>query len=132
MCTAANGYGPCRDYSHTGHGSHVAGVVGGKRYGIAHGATIHPVKVVPASGAGPPQAIARGASWVLEFMRREAGALDVGIVVMSLGTPGLKYFDEICKRLLRSGIAVVTSAGNAAGQRGGDSRVRSCLPLIDC
>jgi subtilisin family serine protease len=35
-----------------GHGTHVAGTIAGALYGVARGATIHPVRVLDACGYG--------------------------------------------------------------------------------
>ncbi len=47
-----------------GHGTHVAGTIGGTTYGIAKSVTLHPVRVLSCSGSGTTSAVIAGVDWV--------------------------------------------------------------------
>lgn len=83
--------------------------------GQAPEAQIYPVKTFPASGEGVPSSvILKAVDHVLTL--KKTGALDIDIVNLSLGGPGLwdgrEAYDRFFKELTRAGMLVVTSAGN--------------------
>ena len=47
-----------------GHGTHVAGTVGGTNYGVAKGVTLIPVRVLNCSGSGSTSGVIAGVDWV--------------------------------------------------------------------
>ena len=49
-----------------GHGTFVAGVVGGTKYGVAKSATLISVKALNSKGAGTTSDVLEGLAWVLE------------------------------------------------------------------
>src|SRR5215207_9036399 len=46
-----------------GHGTHVAGTVGGSTYGVAKGVTLHPVRVLDCAGNGTDSTVIAGVDW---------------------------------------------------------------------
>lgn len=46
-----------------GHGTHVAGTVGGKTYGVAKKTTLFSVKVLNCQGSGTASAVISGINW---------------------------------------------------------------------
>lgn len=97
----AGGTGDC-----DGHGTHVAGTVGGGQYGVAPGVTLHAVRVLGCDGKGSLSAVAAGLDWI-------AGHADGPAVVnMSLTGPGSWYTDQATRALVEAGIVVVAAAGN--------------------
>ena len=89
-----------------GHGTHVAGTVGGGQYGVAPGVTLHAVRVLGCDGKGSLSAVAAGLDWI-------AGHADGPAVVnMSLTGPGSWYTDQATRALVEDGIVVVAAAGN--------------------
>ena len=91
-----------------GHGTHVAGTVGGTQYGLAKGVTIHPVRVVGCEGQGTEEALIAGIDWVISRPHRPA------LINMSLGTAMHQGVDEAVTAAIGSGIVFVASAGNDA------------------
>jgi subtilisin family serine protease len=97
-----------------GHGTHVAGIVaasaGGATPGAAPGASIMPVRVLDASGAGSSETIADGILW----------AADHGADVINLSVDDSGRFDRIRKngpiagaiRAVSNRAVVVVAAGN--------------------
>jgi Subtilase family/Peptidase inhibitor I9 len=47
-----------------GHGTSMAGVLGGTTYGVAKGVTLHPIRVLDCNGSGTVSGIIAGVSWV--------------------------------------------------------------------
>lgn len=95
------------DKDGNGHGTHVAGIIGGLRYGVAPEATVHSLKVLNGDGIG-------AVSWTIHALRHLFNAgQHPGVVSMSLGTayqsPELSHRVEL---LINQGITVVVAAGN--------------------
>lgn len=89
-----------------GHGTHVAGTVGGTRHGVAKGVTLHPVRVLGCDGSGSTSGVIAGIDWVIKHHRRPA------VINMSLGGPASRSLDEAVGRAVEAGVTVVAAAGN--------------------
>src|SRR5690606_13751210 len=89
-----------------GHGTHVAGTVGGTTYGVAKGATLVPVRVLGCTGSGSTSGIIAGMDWVANNAPRPS------VVNMSLGGGASTTLDQAVDRLVARGIPVVVAAGN--------------------
>jgi subtilisin family serine protease len=98
-----------------GHGTHVAGTVGGTTYGVAKGVTIHPVRVLPCSGSGPNSALIAGMDWVA------ANHVKPAVINMSVSGDVAQSVDDATSRIIARGITMVVAAGN----NGGDACQRS-------
>jgi len=90
----------------SGHGTHVAGTIGGSVAGVAPEATLMSVRVLDCNGSGSIQGVMSGLDWVLSRPERPA------VVNMSLGAGAHDLLDESVQTLLRAGIHVAVSAGN--------------------
>ncbi|MFM1964194.1 MAG: hypothetical protein RLZZ172_3039, partial [Bacteroidota bacterium] len=92
-----------------GHGTHVAGVIGGTRYGVAKGINLIPVKVLDQYGTGSFSQIIAGIDWAIanHTTRPAVGNVSIsGELSVSL--------DEALKRAIADGIVVAVAAGNNA------------------
>jgi subtilisin family serine protease len=91
-----------------GHGTHVAGTVGGSTYGIAKAVKIVPVKVLSATGSGSFIDIIAGLDWAIS--NHAANVPAVGN--MSLGGSASTTLDNAVRRCVEDGIVMVVAAGN--------------------
>ncbi len=89
-----------------GHGTHVTGIIGSNRYGMAPGVTLHPVKVLGCDGGGTTSAILAGLNWVARNAPRRA------IVNLSLRGNFSPALNRATRQLVAGGRVVVTAAGN--------------------
>ncbi|MFD0724633.1 S8 family peptidase [Lysobacter brunescens] len=103
-----------------GHGTHVAGTIGGTTYGIAKAVTIHPVRVFGCSGGSPWSTIIAGMNWVA------ANHVAPAVVNMSLGGGGNASADAAALNLQTThGLTVVVAAGNSNADACGFSPARA-------
>lgn len=89
-----------------GHGTHVAGTIGGSTYGVAKGVKLYPVRVLGCDGYGSTSGIVAGMDWVANTHRGPS------VVNMSLGGGASTATDQAVTRLRNSGVVVVVAAGN--------------------
>ena len=92
-----------------GHGTHVAGTVGGSTYGVAKGVTIHPVRVLGCNGSGTNSGVIAGMDWVAQNRIRPA------VANMSLGGGASQATDHAVQRMVNAVVTVVVAAGNDNG-----------------
>jgi subtilisin family serine protease len=90
-----------------GHGTHMAGIIGGKTYGVAKGVELHSVRTLGCDGAGYWSDFIRGISWVNANHHKPAA---VNISVTGVGSEALE--EAITRSIQDFGITYVVSAGN--------------------
>jgi subtilisin family serine protease len=95
-----------------GHGTHVAGTVGGTRYGVAKGVRLVGVRVLDCAGSGTNAGVIAGIDWVTA--NHAAGA--PAVANMSLGGGASTAVDAAVQRSIADGVTYAVAAGN------GDSR----------
>ncbi|KAH7038300.1 peptidase S8/S53 domain-containing protein [Microdochium trichocladiopsis] len=96
-----------------GHGTHVAGTIGSKTYGVAKKTKIFSVKVFGASGQTTNAIVMAGMDWVVADAPKRAAECPRGIVVnMSLGGGASQAIDDAAAAMVSSGLAVMVAAGN--------------------
>ena len=90
-----------------GHGTHVAGIVGGAKYGVAKKVNLVAVKVLSNSGSGSTSGIIAGIDWVT------ANAAGKNAVAnMSLGGGKSTTLNNAVDHSTISGVIYVVAAGN--------------------
>lgn len=90
-----------------GHGSHVAGTVGGTNYGVAKGVQLHSVRVLNCSGGGSVIGLMDAVEWLT------TNRIDPAVVNISVTTNALiNVLDEAINASVASGITYVVSASN--------------------
>jgi cerevisin len=99
-----------------GHGSHCAGTIGGKTYGVAPKAKLVAVKVLGSDGSGATSWIIKGIEWVIKqhsaapFGRKAEARRS--IISMSLGGSYSRALNRAADAAVRKNIFVSIAAGN--------------------
>ena len=101
-----------------GHGTHVAGTIGGTVFGVAKNVNIVPIRALDCKGSGSTETVVAGLDAVLAM-----GIAGPKVVNLSLGGPADPVLDAAVQNVIDAGITVVVAAGN------GDSRGN---PLSAC
>lgn len=92
-----------------GHGTHVAGTVGGKQFGVAKTVTLVPVRVLDCGGSGTYSGVIAGLDWIATNHPSNVSA----VVNMSLGGSASSALDLAVENLVKRKISVVVAAGNS-------------------
>ena len=90
-----------------GHGTHVAGTVGGSTYGVAKSALLRGVRVLDCNGSGSTSGVIAGVDWVRQ--NRIAPA----VANMSLGGGISSALDTAVNNLSNAGVPIAVAAGNS-------------------
>jgi subtilisin family serine protease len=90
-----------------GHGTHVAGTVGGTTYGVAKGVTLHAVRVLSCTGSGSTSGVIAGVNWVTQNRVLPA------VANMSLGGGISTALDTAVANSIASGVTYAIAAGNS-------------------
>ncbi|UMO99940.1 S8 family peptidase [Amycolatopsis sp. EV170708-02-1] len=101
-----NAVGDGKDTDCHGHGTHVAGTIGGKRHGVAKAVELTAVKVLSCSGQGDTSTVVAGIDWVTTNAEKPA------VANMSLGGGSDPALDEAVKRSVSAGITYSLASGN--------------------
>jgi subtilisin family serine protease len=89
-----------------GHGTHVAGTVGGATYGVAKDVKLVALRVLGCDGSGSFSDFIAAVDWVT------ANAKLPAVANMSLGGPRSKALDAAVKRSIDKGVTYAVAAGN--------------------
>lgn len=111
-----------------GHGTHVAGTVGGATYGVAKGVRLVPVRVLDCAGSGTTAGVIAGVDWVTS--NHAAGA--PAVANMSLGGGISTTLDNAVARSIADGVSYAVAAGNDSGANAcntSPSRVANALTV---
>jgi subtilisin family serine protease len=90
-----------------GHGTHVAGTVGGSQYGVAKGVLLVGVRVLNCSGSGTIAQVVAGVDWV------RTNAIRPAVANMSLGGGASTSIDNAVSNAITSGVTFAVAAGNS-------------------
>ncbi|GAB2974904.1 S8 family peptidase [Amycolatopsis acidiphila] len=101
-----------------GHGTHVAGTIGGSEYGVAKGVKIVPVRVLDADGSGTTEQVVAGINWVAEH------ASGPSVANMSLGGGADDALDQAVEGAIAKGVTFAVAAGNDGADASGSSPAR--------
>ncbi len=91
-----------------GHGTHVAGTIGGSTYGVAKGVTIRAVRVLNCSGSGSWSGVIAGIDWVTA--NHTSGR---AVANMSLGGGASSAVDQAVTNSIADGVFYAVAAGNS-------------------
>lgn len=90
-----------------GHGTHVAGTVGGSTYGVAKNVNLVPIRILGCDGSGASSNVIAGLDWILKNGKKPA------VVNMSLGGDASTSLDSAVENLFNNGYVMVVAAGNS-------------------
>ena len=106
-----------------GHGTHVAGTVGGTVYGVAKNVTLHGVRVLSCSGSGSNAGVIAGVDWVAR------NAIAPAVANMSLGGGASSALDAAVSGVVGSDVVMAVAAGNSNANACGSSPARSAQAI---
>jgi len=89
-----------------GHGTHVAGTVGGATYGVAKGVKLYAVRVLDCNGSGTNSGVIAGVDWVT------ANHVKPAVANMSLGGGASSALDTAVNNSINAGVFYAVAAGN--------------------
>src|SRR5262245_2405370 len=120
---AVDGALPAADCN--GHGTHVAGTVGGSTYGVAKGVSLVAVRVLDCNGSGSNSGVIAGVDWVTSNRILPAAAN------MSLGGGASTALDTAVNNAINSGVVFGVAAGNENTNacNGSPSRVPAAITV---
>jgi hypothetical protein len=91
-----------------GHGTHLAGIVGGQQHGVAKDVRLVPVRVLGCNGSGQLAQVIAGIDWVT------ANAVKPAVAVTGLGSGPSAALDAAITSSVNSGITYTVPAGSSA------------------
>jgi len=91
-----------------GHGTHVAGTVGGATSGVAKQVSLVPVRVLDCAGAGTNSGVIAGIDWVTA----DHAAGQPAVANLSLGGPASRALDTAVSNSIFDGVTYAVAAGN--------------------
>jgi len=108
----ANYVGDNINYDCNGHGTHVAGTVGGTQYGIAKQTSLYAVKVLGCGGSGAWDGVISGINYVTS--QHQAGSGKKTVANMSLGGSFVASVNDAVDASSAAGVIHVVASGNNA------------------
>ncbi|KAK6952223.1 hypothetical protein Daesc_006756 [Daldinia eschscholtzii] len=96
-----------------GHGTHVAGTIGGSTYGVSKKTKIYAVKVLNSQGSGSISAVLAG----MDFVAKDAKTRNCpkgAVANMSLGSDFSFTVNFAAQALVEAGVFLAVAAGNSA------------------
>ncbi len=92
-----------------GHGTHVAGIIAGKKYGVANEAKVVAIKVYDCVGDGSSAKAIQGIEWIMQnHDMSKPATVNMSFVVKPVNTA----LNDAANNLHNSGIPTVVAAGN--------------------
>lgn len=91
-----------------GHGTHVAGTVGSKTYGVAKGVRLHGVKWLNCNGSGTTSSVLGAIEWVT------ANAVKPAVANASWNWSADANVETAIRNMVASGVFLAASAGNTS------------------
>jgi cerevisin len=119
-----------QDEDGNGHGSHCAGTVASRKYGVAKKANLIAVKVLGSNGSGTMSDVVGGVTWAAnaaykkkqlaeaEFAKTGKTSHKGSVANMSLGGGKSQALDDAVNKAVRSGLHFAVAAGMSIGTFG--------------
>jgi subtilisin family serine protease len=106
-----------------GHGTHVAGTVGGASHGVAKGVRLVSVKVLDCFGFGSVVSVISGVDWVAQH------AVKPAVANMSLESGANEAIDDAVAGAINSGVTFAVASGNGSRDACGVSPARATAAI---
>src|ERR1044072_5571485 len=106
-----------------GHGTHVAGTVGGSTYGVAKSVSLRAVRVLNCSGSGSTSGVIAGVNWVA------ANRVLPAVANMSLGGGASSALDTAVNNAINAGVTFAVAAGNSGANACNYSPARTAAAI---
>ncbi|KAG8733255.1 subtilisin-like serine protease [Ceratobasidium sp. 423] len=103
-------FGPYNNTDGHGHGTHIAGTIAGKQFGVAKAASIVAVKVLGDDNSGWNSDLVAGINWATQ---RAMSTQRPSVISISIGSPSDAAVDAAVARAVGLGVHVVVAAGNS-------------------
>ncbi|TQV98192.1 subtilisin-like protease Pr1B [Cordyceps javanica] len=100
-----------------GHGTHIAGVIGGVVHGVAKRTRLYGVKVLDDNGSGSFGNVIAGMDWIAQDAKTR-GCPRGAMANLSIGGSFSKAVNDAAAALVRAGVFVSVSAGGNNGDAG--------------
>ncbi|KAF4455950.1 subtilisin-like protease [Fusarium austroafricanum] len=97
-----------------GHGTHVAGTIGSRAYGVAKQVKLFAVKVLDSNMRGTTSQILAGMNFALNDSKTRKGCPRGFVVNMSVGGPKSTAFDTAARNIVNAGLFMGAAAMNDA------------------
>ncbi|KAF1950986.1 subtilisin-like serine protease-like protein PR1A [Byssothecium circinans] len=95
-----------------GHGTHVAGTIGSKTYGVAKKTRLFAVKVLNASGSGTNSGVIAGINYVASDSQTRSGCANGFVANLSLGGGKSTAVNSAAASTVSAGVFLAVAAGN--------------------
>lgn len=111
------------DEDGNGHGTHCAGTIASKKYGVAKKANVIAVKVLGSNGSGTMSDVVAGVAWAASQAKAKADAADAeyaatgstkhkgSVANMSLGGGRSRALDDAVNKAVDYGVHFAVAAG---------------------
>ncbi|KAF2260681.1 subtilisin-like protease-like protein [Lojkania enalia] len=110
-----------------GHGTHVAGIIGGSTYGVAKKTTLIAVKIFEGN-SGTTSTVLKGYEWAVNDIVSK-GRQKTAVLNLSLGGAGSTTWDQAMASGYQQGVLAVVAAGNENVPASTRSPARSPEPI---
>lgn len=108
----ANYAGDGQNSDGNGHGTHVAGTIGSKTYGVAKATKLYAVKVLDASGSGSNSGVIAGINFAAQDQKTRSGCSGKSVANMSLGGSKSTAVNSAAASAVSAGLFMAVAAGN--------------------
>jgi hypothetical protein len=98
-----------------GHGTHIAGTIGGRTYGVAKDVDLVSVRIFGCTGGAPGRRTVAALDWVTADLERSAGPAVANLSLTGSGAPATR---DALLAMISAGVATVAAAGNAGLENG--------------